>query len=358
MEPIREPARETTILPAPPAAEERVGSTPARAGEPARAVAVLGVGRKIVVAGTRDARVATIAAQQRGRIARRQLLASGLTAGQVDHLLRAGRLFRQLGGVYAVGSPAPVALGRETTALLAAREGALLSHASAARLWGLLPDPPDADTSPVHVTIDDGWIPRIPGIHGHRSRILAAEDRRVRERLPVLSPARTLLDLAPELDQRSLGRIIDEWQLREIVRPREIAELLVRAGGHRGVAPLRALLADAEVDAGVTESEAEQLLRSLLHQTDLPHPRRQLWVEGYRLDCYWPDGRLAVEIDGYRYHSTRRRFEADRVRDARLAAAGIEVLRITWRQMVREPLAVVARIAAALARRTPTPTPP
>lgn len=314
-------------------------------------VAVLGVARKIVVSGSRDARVAAIAVQQRGRVARRQLLAAGLTTDQIRHLVRSERLLSVSVGVYAVGSRTSVPFSRETTALLAARDGALLSHASAARLWDVSGSGSEGG-EPVHVTVDGHWLPHLGGVRGHRSRILTPADRRVRERLPVLSPARTLLDLAPDLDRRALGRILDEWLLREIVGPRELAELLTRAGGHRGAAPLRALLADAEVDTGVTESAAERLLRSLLHQTDLPQPRRNVWVEGYRLDTYWPDARLAVETDGYRFHAQRRRFESDRVRDARLAAAGIEVLRLTWRQMKHEPLAVIARIAAAITRRT------
>jgi very-short-patch-repair endonuclease len=257
---------------------------------------VLGASRKIIVSGSRDARVAAIAAQQRGRIARRQLLAGGLTAGQIHHLLRSDRLFRMLSGVYAVGSPAPVALGRETSALLAVREGALLSHMTAARLWGLMPAGSDPD-EPVHVMVDEG-------------------------------------------------------QLQNLLVAGDLAELLDRAGGHPGAGVLRAVLADADLDAGVTESEAERRLRSLLIDADLARPQRNAWVAGYRLDTFWPDARLAVEVDGYRVHSLRSRFEGDRTRDARLDTAGVKVLRVTWRQMEREPLAVIARIAAALARRT------
>jgi very-short-patch-repair endonuclease len=346
-----EPPCRRTILPAPRSPEKRAGSGSARDPGTARQVRVLGVSRKIIVSGSRDARVAAIAAQQRGRVARRQLLAGGLTAGQIHHLLRSDRLFRMLSGVYAVGSPAPVALGRETSALLAVREGALLSHITAARLWGLLPAG-SAPDEPVHVMVDDGWIPHVRGVRGHHSRILAPRDRCVRDRLAVCAPARVLLDLAPELDARSLGRAIDEGRLQNILVAGDLAELLDRAGGHPGAGALRAVLAAADLDAGVTESEAERRLRSLLVDADLARPQRNAWVTGYRLDSFWPDARLAVEVDGYRVHSLRSRFEGDRTRDARLDTAGVKVLHVTWRQMEREPLAVIARIAAALARRT------
>lgn len=302
--------------------------------------------RKIIVSGSRDARVAAIAAQQRGRVARRQMLQAGLSAGQVHHLARTDRLIRLHAGVYAVGHGGFVPLGRETAALLAARPGALLSHVSAARLWGLLRDPDDG--APIDVLVDDGWIPRTRGIRGHRSRILAATDRRVRDRLPTCSPARVLLDLAAELDDRRLERAFDDGQIAGIIRPREVAEILTRAGRHPGAARLR----DLRGAPGVTRSEAEARLLELVRDADLPGPRVNRRLHGYEVDLHWPHAGLVVEIDGYRFHSTRSAFERDRVRDARLQAAGVEVLRVTWRQLEREPLAVIARIAAALARRT------
>jgi very-short-patch-repair endonuclease len=353
MKSTRSATRTRRTLPASPDAAQRADSNIARDPEPARHVSVLGAGRKIIVSGSRDARVAAIAGQQRGRVARRQLLAAGLRPGQIHHLTRTDRLFIQLCGVYAVGSPAPVALGRETTALLAVRPGALLSHTSAARLWGLIPE--TDDEGPVHVTVDGGWIPQIRGVHGHHSRILSVDDRRIRERLPVCSAARVLLDLAAELDDRRLERAYDDGQISGVVRPRDIAEVLQRAGRHPGVCRLREL-ADADADAaGVTRSEAEKRLREIVRGAELPAPRVNARLHGYELDFLWPAANLVVEVDGYRVHSTRAAFERDRLRDARLQALGVEVLRVTWRQLEREPLAVVARIAAALARRTATP---
>jgi len=57
-----------------------------------------------------------------------------------------------------------------------------------------------------------------------------------------------------------------------------------------------------------------------------------------------------VEVDGYAYHSHRNAFERDRRRDADLAAAGYRVIRVTWRQLIREPEAVLVRLVLALAR--------
>ena len=70
----------------------------------------------------------------------------------------------------------------------------------------------------------------------------------------------------------------------------------------------------------------------------------------YEVDFLWREQRLVVEVDGFAYHSDRAAFERDRRRDADLAALGYTVVRVTWRQLVDEPAAVVARVAQALAR--------
>jgi very-short-patch-repair endonuclease len=74
-------------------------------------------------------------------------------------------------------------------------------------------------------------------------------------------------------------------------------------------------------------------------------------VSRYEVDFLWPEKRLVVEFDSFRFHSPRAKFERDRERDAALAAIGYTVMRVTWRQLVDTPDAVVARIAGALSVR-------
>ena len=71
----------------------------------------------------------------------------------------------------------------------------------------------------------------------------------------------------------------------------------------------------------------------------------------HEVDFLWPEQRLIVEVDGFAFYSTRAAFERDRARDRALQAAGYVVLRITWRQLIDEPEAVVAELAGALVRR-------
>jgi very-short-patch-repair endonuclease len=310
-----------------------------------RVVSVLGMREKLVVSGSRDARVAAIAAHQRGRVSRRQLLAAGLSEGQVDQMVRRDRMFRLHAGVYAVGHPAPVPRGPETAALLAIAGGGSLSHTSAAALWGLL----DADPADVvHVAVGERWNVRRLGICAHRSRLLSPADCRVRSGLPVCSPAWTLLELAGVLDERRLIRAFDRGQAAGVVRPSDLRELLARVGAHRDRRRLRVLLEDRP---GFTRSEAEQQLLALIRDADLPLPRVNQRLHGFEVDLHWPQAAFVVEVDGFAFHSSRAAFDRDRARDARLQAARIEVMRVTWRQLEHEPLAVVARIAQALVRR-------
>jgi very-short-patch-repair endonuclease len=97
-------------------------------------------------------------------------------------------------------------------------------------------------------------------------------------------------------------------------------------------------------------SAAEERLVGLVRAAGIPRPDHNVRVGPYELDVVWQGARLAVEIDGFAYHSSRAAFERDRRRDAELAAAGWNVIRVTWRQLLDEPEAVVARLAAALAR--------
>ena len=68
----------------------------------------------------------------------------------------------------------------------------------------------------------------------------------------------------------------------------------------------------------------------------------------HEVDFLWSSQRLVVEVDGFTYHASRAAFERDRLRDAELQAAGYRVIRVTWLQIERRPLALTARLAQAL----------
>jgi very-short-patch-repair endonuclease len=245
--------------------------------------------------------------------------------------------------VYAGGHTALVPLARELAAVLACGPNAVLSHYSAAWLWRLLE---------LTVELIDVTVPRSnrrrPGLRVHRSRSLAPEDVSMHRGIPVTAPARTLPDLAKVATPRELERAFDEALTQRITTQAALVAVVERSHGHRGTGRLRNLLTRAEEPA-LTRSEAEERFLGLVREAGLPSPAVNVQVGAHLVDFLWRDHGLVVEVDGYRFHSSRTAFERDRRRDADLSAGGFRVIRITWRQLVDEPMAVIARIAQALA---------
>ncbi|MGZ4193324.1 MAG: type IV toxin-antitoxin system AbiEi family antitoxin domain-containing protein [Solirubrobacteraceae bacterium] len=296
--------------------------------------------------GSRDERIATIARLQRGRVARRQLVAAGISSAAVGRALTAGRLLRVHRGVYVVPGSETTTLGRETAALLAVRDGALLSHHTAAALWGLrLPVAED-----IHVLVAGGPAAAVRGVQIHRTHALEPDDARIVKALLVTSPARTIIDLAPHLADRRLEFTIDQAITEKLVRPaqlRRALERLTHAAGRRRVLELL----DDGTRTTITRSHAEERLLALVRDGGLPDPLVNTRVLGYEVDFYWPQARLVVEVDGFRFHSTHQRFERDRNKDAVLQAAGVGTMRVTPRGLEREGTAIVVRIGQAIALR-------
>ncbi|HZO35837.1 MAG TPA: type IV toxin-antitoxin system AbiEi family antitoxin domain-containing protein [Solirubrobacteraceae bacterium] len=293
----------------------------------------------------RDVVVGRLAQRQWGVVTARQLIGLGLSRGSIEHRVRIGRLVRLHRGVYAVGHSVLRTEGRWAAAVLACGPGAVLSHVSAASLWGI------RATAASRVDVS-GARTRAghPGIALHRPRSLSAEDVTVRQAIPTTSVARTLLDLAAVLTARDLERTLAQAELLGLVDRRALAATIARANGHRGAAILARALA-AGVDA--TASELEWRFLTLCRRSGLPEPRVNQWLtlgggEEIKVDFLWPSDRLVVETDGYRFHRGRLAFESDRARDARLTVAGYRVVRVTQRQL-ESPEAVIDTLSRLLA---------
>ncbi|MFZ1995865.1 MAG: hypothetical protein WAU75_17265 [Solirubrobacteraceae bacterium] len=299
------------------------------------------------VSGDRDERIAAVAALQRGRIARRQLEAIGVGSPSVVWRVAKARLFPSLRGVFLVGHNATTELGAETEALLSVRHGAALSHWSAAALLGLWTPAPRE----IEVVVHNSEGARNPGVRVHRTRILANQDVRIRAGLPVTSPARTLLDIAPTATDRQLELAFDRGIVERVMKPAHLADVLDRAGGHRGRKRLRIVLERQLGGPTLTRSDAEELLLALVRKAGLPDPRVNVHVDGFEVDLYWPDARFGIEMDSFRFHSTRTRFERDRRKDNALRRIDIEVMRVTWWQIEGDPYVLVADITRSLTRR-------
>lgn len=210
-------------------------------------------------------------------------------------------------------------------AILASGRGAAISHRSAARMWGLLAvDGGDE----VEIVVPRPRAPTRPGIRARRRKGLGDRDITARDRIPITTPARTLLDVAAILTPHRLEQAVAEAQVQRLVDRRALTDQLHRNPRRAGTRALRSLL---EVDGGTapTRSDAERRFLELVRAADLPLPAVNTRIGRFEVDFLWPNERLVVEVDGYAYHSHRRAFERDRARDAALAAAGYTVLRVT-----------------------------
>ena len=280
--------------------------------------------------------LARLAGRQHGVVSRAQLLAAGLTRHEIEHRIAVGALLPIHRGVYAVGHTALSHRSYLQAALLASGPGSALSFLTAAVLWELLTH----REGPIHITRAGPRRDGRKGIVLHRAGRIETTERCG---LPVTTPHQTLLDLAATASDRDLKRATTEAQVRRLIDP---ATLLAGAAGRPGASRLRDLLTQ---DPQRTRSVAEDRLLALIAKAGLPRPLTNARVAGHEVDVLWPRERLIVEMDGYAYHGNRLAFEHDRRRDAELAAAGYRVIRVTWRQLTREPEAVLVRLAQAIA---------
>jgi len=285
---------------------------------------------------TPDLRVAKVAARQHGVVTRRQLEEGGLGSKAITIRVRKRQLLRVHQGIYALGAFPVSHRQRWMAAVLACGEGAVLSHHSAAALWGLL-KPIDG---PIHVSVPatTGRLSR-RGIHLHRCPSLAAELSSppssnwqgggrggqivtFRHRIPVTTIQRTIDDLEGSIAPNLLRRA------------RRQAELMgVRLKGAEGTR---------------SRSDLEEDFLALCEHHPLPRPETNIKIGRWEVDFVWRDQCVAVEIDSFTYHRGSVAFREDRARDLDLRQRGFTVLRFSERQLEEEPSRVAADVARAL----------
>ena len=234
-------------------------------------------------------------------------------------------------------------------ATLAMGPGAVLSHRSAAELWGIVP----RSSRAVDVTRLKNARTR-PRIAVHRS-FVPEDERTALEGIPATTPPRTVLDLAAVVSTRQLERALNQMEVRGLTDRLSIPNLLARYPRRRGSAVLQALLGSGAGAQGITRNDFEERFAALIDSYELPRPRfnADIAIGGRFIspDCLWADARLIVELDGRGAHGTRRAFEEDRERDRLLVADGWRVIRVTWRQLCDEEARVAADLRKALAQR-------
>ena len=298
-----------------------------------------------------DAAIARLADRQHGVVARRQLIALGVSPRAIVGRLSRGMLVPLHRGVYAFGHRQLRIEGRWLAAVLAAGPGAVLSHRDAAALHRMRTAP---DSRKVSVTTarkargtPELWI--------YARRNLPAGEVGVVRGVPVTSPARTLVDLAPLLTAGQLQSTLGEADRRGLLDVTAVEAALWRTNGRHGQGYARltdALKAHAQQGATLLRSELEERFLDLVLAAGLPRPRFNAPVAGYEVDVLWPDHRVVVELDGWAHHKAREAAARDRDKTNRLQLHGFSVLRFLHGDVFGRPVEVAAAVSQALARAT------
>jgi very-short-patch-repair endonuclease len=279
-------------------------------------------------------RISMLAERQHGVVSRAQLVELGLGRGAIEHRVAVGGLIPLRRGVYAVGHRALRPRAHLMAALLDVGPGAVLSHASAAALWGIRP----SAAGRIDITVDDRRRGRA-GVRLHHS-LLPLHQVTVIDGIAVTTIERTILDLAAVVDADALRYAIEQAEHLELPDWRVLRALAGAAGGRRGIRALREILDDQAIGTQITKSRLERAFRAFVRRhPDLPQPERNVWVEGFEVDCVWRDARLVVELDS-RLHLGFGKYARDRRKDRALVTRGWRVVRVTWEHIHDEPVAL------------------
>jgi len=291
------------------------------------------------------ATIRALAERQHGIVARRQLLELGVGLGAIQRRREGGILVPVFSGVFALGHRRIDQRGRWMAAVLVCGPGAVLSHGSAAQLWGLR-----GSRGPIEVLRRSGGA-RHSGIRLHQTRALRVGETVQEAGIPVTSVERTVLDMAGRLDDRQLERILVAAHRSGRLSWSRLGRLLESRRGHKGVGRLRRIA--AEVDPGAVEARSgvEVDFLALCRRERLPTPAVNVLIAGHLVDFLWAGERVIVETDSYVFHGDRPAFERDHETDIDLVAAGYDVHRITDRMLSRDPRPFLANVRRALQRR-------
>lgn len=283
-----------------------------------------------------------LAEAQHGVVSRAQLLDAGLGRQLIAARLEAGLLLAVHEGVFAVGHGHIPREGRWLGAVLASGREAVLSHGSAAELWGV-----GEMAARVEVTRRSGGTSR-SAIWVHQTRSLPADHITVRLAIPTTSLERTVLDMASRTGRRGLERMIVDADRAGSLNWRRLWEVIECGVGRKGLRTLRLVAAEIDPRSRDTRSPLEVDFLARCRDAGLPRPQVNVLVEGHLVDFVWREQRLVVETDGYAFHSDRRAFERDRERDLDLTAAGYRVNRFTYKMLNRSPDDCMERIRQAI----------
>jgi len=241
-------------------------------------------------------------------------------------------------------------------AVLASGPDAVLSHHSAAALWGIRPS---------SRTIIDVTCPRRSrswqGIRRHY-KALPPDEVTTRDGIPVTTMPRTIFDLAATEPLNVVKALLREAEFKELHDRLSLWDLVERYRGRRGIRKVVAVLEGLKDEpVGELKNPLEERFAPYLRRHRLPLPHFNDWIvledKRFQVDCHWQGTDQIVELDGWQAHKTRSAFREDRARDRILHVHGFTVTHLTWNQLDDEPAAIAADLRMLLTRPAPASLP-
>lgn len=278
-----------------------------------------------------------LAGRQFGVISVVQLLGLGFSAKEIRGLVKRGVLHPLYPGVFAVGHRRVGSHGRLIAALLSCGDSSFLSHRTAAAVRGLRA----VNSRRIEVTVPGRRLADRRGIVIHQSAPPDDADVTTYNGLRVSSVPRMLVESATTETQRELERLITEAVRRRLLDFPAVERALARHARRPGLAKCKRALRDYR-PGPERKSGLERAFDELIKDTDIPEPERNVHINGWELDCYWPEVKLAVELDGRNYHTAVKDMEKDRYKDTQLLLLGIRTVRITELRFELEPGQILA----------------
>lgn len=290
---------------------------------------------------TTERTLARLATASHGVVTRTELLRAGITEGEIRQRLLKGALLGEHPGVYRVGHRAPSVDAGHLAAVKACGGKALLGGRAAGYLHRLLKGrpPPPSVTAPTER--------RVPGVLVRRSRRMHPGDATTVRGIPVTTVAKTLVDLAAVLALDDLARACHEAGVLYRTTPAQVEAVLAHQPSAPGAANLRRVL-NGEARVSLSALEKRFLGRLAAESLVLPVTNRP--AGGRRVDCRWPELRLTVELDSYRYHASRHAWEKDHRREREARARGDDFRRYTYGDVFEEPELMMAELRGLLAK--------
>ncbi len=295
--------------------------------------------------------IGLVAVSQNGVVTLEQLEDLGLSRSAIHQRETSGRLYRVHQRVYSLTPKVLTERGRLMAAVLACGSGAVLSHRSAAYLWGLVDESPAL----IDVTAPHRRGRSPAGVAAHRDGSLRSSDKTTRYGIPCTSVPRALLDFSGVAPEWEVRKAVAQAEVLRILHRPTIQALIKRSRRRRGVARLRLILDTIHPQTKRTRSELERLFLAMCAKRAVPEPRVNVWLSApdgrqYQADFLWRDSKLIVEADSRRFHDTDSAFVRDRKRQQQLELAGWRVSRCTWEEVEQEPRRLALTIQGLLTK--------